>query len=946
MDCSLASTYPSGSTFSFSKALAPGFGPGFGSSACARIPAKPPRLALSIRNALQEEEGKKRTQVLSTSTIFKVAGVAATVAALIFTLPLPMSTRKGKDHGAREKSVDLDTLKGSKTGKKQKGVSEKLVMPLEERAQWTQGLPLVEDRIGYTSILNLHQEGKIKHIIKHPHPLLQKRPQAVLLVLDDDRVLRSVLPAFDRDERFWSSWKSLKLESFVVNAFTPPAPKPEAPWKGINVPFWTQEQTKPVKKERPKPQKNKQPSPTKAQKFPANARIEQLEKARKDLEQARAAQEMELKKSRLEQAQAEKDAKMRALQQKELEKRRKKLAEARQAQSEKFVQQQQATVSWNRFWDKAARSEGFRFMLGIFFFWLFYQTVVLGVKKKRKDYEDRLKIEKAEEEERKKMEEWEDEAEAVEAVSSSRSWDGDGMSEEEKKKKEEEEQNPQLQMGLRFMRSGARVRRAKGKKPPKYLDLGADVRFEDVAGLGDIRRELEEIVDFFKYKEKYLRRGSRIPSGILLCGEPGTGKTLLAKAVAGEAGVNFFSISASQFVEIYVGVGASRVRALYQEAKENTPAVVFIDELDAVGRQRGLIGGSGGQERDATLNQLLTCLDGFEGRGDVITIAATNRVDILDKALIRPGRFDRKIFIPKPSMRGRIQILKVHARNKPMADDIDYDAIGSATEGMVGAQLANLLDVAALNVLRERRIEITTDDLLDAASLEEGGHTDYKPRSRELWHKMAMNEAALAVAAANFADFNDIQTMTIIPRSGEDKGAVRAKMDFMKFATSSLSRRGVMDYITLQMAPRAADELVFGRDQMCTIWTDHFNNARRVARYYVFCGLSDRKEVYGMFHCWSELDRYYEVDRETKRILEACYSRAQKIIEKNQVLVKELTELLIEMKVLKKEDFWKLAEQYGDFEELPPHLRDVRKKKLEEYIEQAHGERRAALPLP
>lgn len=883
-------------------------------------------------------------QVLSTSTVFKVAGVAATMAALIFTLPLPTLTRKGNEHGAQEKAMEMEKLKGSEMGTKQKRVTEKSMMSLEERVQWTEGLPMVKEKIGYTTIVGLHQEGRIKHIIKHPHPTLEKRPQVVFLVLDDDRVVRSVLPAFDRDERFWSSWKSMKLESLVVNAFTPPAPKPEAPWKGINLPFWTQVQTKPLKKKPPKQQKKKQAPTSKAQKSPASTRIEQLEKARKDLERARAAREGELKKQKLQQAQAEKEMKMRTLQQKQLEERRKKLAEAKQAKSEKLVQQQEATQSWDKFWDKAARSEGFRFLLGIFFFWLFYQTVVLGVKKKRKDYEDRLKIEKAEEEERKKMEEWEDEADAVEAISTSRRWNVDEMSEEEKKQKEEEEQNPQLQMGLRFMRSGARVRRAKGKRPPKYLDLGADVRFEDVAGLGDIRRELEEIVDFFKYKEKYLRRGSKIPSGILLCGEPGTGKTLLAKAVAGEAGVNFFSISASQFVEIYVGVGASRVRALYQEAKENAPAVVFIDELDAVGRQRGLIGGSGGQERDATLNQLLTCLDGFEGKGDVITVAATNRVDILDKALIRPGRFDRKIFIPKPSMRGRIEILKVHARNKPMADDVDYDAIGSATDDMVGAQLANLLDIAALNVLREGRTEITTDDLLDAASLEEGGHTDYKPRSQELWHKMALNEAALAVAAANFADFNDIQMMSIIPRSGEDKGAVRAKMDFMKFATSSFSRQGVMDYITLQLAPRAADELVFGRDQMCTIWTDHYNNARKIARYYVFCGLSERTEIYGMFHCWSELDRYYEVDRETKKILEACYSRAQQIIEKNQVLLKELTDLLIDMKVLKKEDFWNLAEQYGNFEELPPHLTDIRKKKLEEFREKMIMEKRAVLP--
>ncbi|MCO5586837.1 hypothetical protein L7F22_040782 [Adiantum nelumboides] len=787
MDCS---AFRAGATFSFCKTLANGIGLGISNNACTCIPLKLARRELHICNALQEEEGRKHVPVLSTSTVFKVAGAAATIAALMFTLPLPTATKKGKE---QERAGEAEELKVSETGKTQKKQRQKNVMPVDERIKWTQGLPMVQDKIAYTSILDLHEQRKVKHIIKHPHPALRSRPQVVLLVLDDDRVVKSVLPAFNRDEHFWNAWKALKLESFVINAFTPPAPKPEAPWKDINVPFWTQRpHLKSMKKEQLKQQKAKQVASSKVHQSSkvktshASTRLEQLERARNELERTRESQEAELRNWKLQQAKAEKEAKMLALQKKQLEENQKKLAQVKQAQSEKLVQQQHAAESWIKFWDKASRSEGFRFLLGIFFFWLFYQTVVLGVKKKRKDYEDRLKIERAEEEERKKMEEWEDEADTAEAVSTIQGWSSDKKSEQEKQQQEEEEQNPQLQMGLRFMRSGARVRRAKGKRPPKYLDLDAEVRFEDVAGLGEIRRELEEIVDFFKYKEKYLRRGSKIPSGILLCGEPGTGKTLLAKAVAGEAGVNFFSISASQFVEIYVGVGASRVRALYQEAKENAPAVVFIDELDAVGRQRGLIGGSGGQERDATLNQLLTCLDGFEGKGDVITVAATNRVDILDSALVRPGRFDRKIFIPKPSIRGRIEILKVHARNKPMADDIDYDAIGSATDGMVGAQLANLLDVAALNVLRDRRTEITTDDLLDAASLEEGGHADARTRSEELWHKMALNEAALAVAAANFPDFNDVQMVSIIPRAGEDKGAVRSKLDSMKFEISTI----------------------------------------------------------------------------------------------------------------------------------------------------------------
>ncbi|KAJ6415948.1 hypothetical protein OIU84_004690, partial [Salix udensis] len=344
-------------------------------------------------------------------------------------------------------------------------------------------------------------------------------------------------------------------------------------------------------------------------------------------------------------------------------------------------------------WANLAQDSNVTTLLGLVFFVIFYRTVVLSYRKQKKDYEDRLKIEKAEAEERKKMRELEREMMGIEEEEEDESVPGKA------------EKNPYLKMAIQFMKSGARVRRAHNKRLPQYLERGVDVKFSDVAGLGKIRLELEEIVKFFTHGEMYRRRGVKIPGGILLCGPPGVGKTLLAKAVAGEAGVNFFSISASQFVEIYVGVGASRVRALYQEAKENAPSVVFIDELDAVGRERGLIKGSGGQERDATLNQLLVSLDGFEGRGEVITIASTNRPDILDPALVRPGRFDRKIFIPKPGVIGRMEILKVHARKKPMADDVDYMAVASMTDGMVGAELANIIEVAAINMMRDGRTE-------------------------------------------------------------------------------------------------------------------------------------------------------------------------------------------------------------------------------------------------
>ncbi|CAA2965622.1 probable inactive ATP-dependent zinc metalloprotease FTSHI 2, chloroplastic [Olea europaea subsp. europaea] len=484
--------------------------------------------------------------------------------------------------------------------------------------------------------------------------------------------------------------------------------------------------------------------------------------------------------------------------------------------------------------------------------------------------------------------------------------------------------NPYMKMAQQFMKSGARVRRAHNKRLPQYLERGVDVKFSDVAGLGKIRLELEEIVKFFTHGEMYRRRGVKIPGGILLCGPPGVGKTLLAKAVAGEAGVNFFSISASQFVEIYVGVGASRVRALYQEAKENAPSVVFIDELDAVGRERGLIKGSGGQERDATLNQLLVCLDGFEGRGEVITIASTNRPDILDPALVRPGRFDRKIYIPKPGLIGRIEILKVHARKKPMAPDVDYMAVATMTDGMVGAELANIIEVAAINMMRDGRTEITTDDLLQAAQIEERGMLDKKERSPETWKQVAINEAAMAVVAVNFPDLRNIEFVTIAPRAGRELGYVRMKMDHVKFKEGMLSRQSLLDHITVQLAPRAADELWYGEGQLSTIWAETADNARSAARTLVLGGLSERH--YGLNNFWTA-DRINDIDTEALRILNMCYDRAKMILQQNRELMDAVVDNLVQKKSLTKREFFNLVDLHGSLQPMPPSILDIRSTK-------------------
>ncbi|CAL9749471.1 unnamed protein product [Musa acuminata subsp. burmannicoides] len=776
------------------------------------------------------------------------------------------------------------------------GVTEKKPRPKrpaetlspEELKSWSRGLPTVGDRIPYTEILTLRDEGKLRHIVKPPSVTLKLRPNLVLVVLDDSRVLRAVLPAAERDERFWESWDRLKLDSFCINAYTPPVRKPEVPtpylgWL-VNIPGYF------LSMEKPKPK---------------SKRVLELENARKELAERRRE---ELARVRAEREAMEKI--MKAQKKAEERKMRKQIKKAKYEESLRQARKNYQRMAY--MWDDMARDKNVSTAIGFVIFFVFYRTVVLNYRKQQKDYEDRLKIEKAEAEERKKMRQLEREMAGLE---------GPGEDESEERG---DEQNPYMKMAMKFMQSGARVRRA-NSKVPQYLERGVDVKFSDVAGLGKIRLELEEIVKFFRLGEMYRRRGIKIPGGILLCGPPGVGKTLLAKAVAGEAGVNFFSISASQFVEIYVGVGASRVRALYQEAKENAPAVVFIDELDAVGRERGLIKGSGGQERDATLNQLLVCLDGFEGRGNVITIAATNRPDILDPALVRPGRFDRKIFIPKPSLIGRIEILKVHARKKPMADDVDYMAVASMTNGMVGAELANIIEIAAINMIRDGRSEITTDDLLQAAQIEERGMLDKKDRSPEMWKRLALNEAAMAIVAVNFPDLKNIEFITIAPRAGRELGYVRVKMDHIKFTKGMLSRQSLIDHITVQIAPRAADEIWFGENQLSTIWAETADNARSAARSFVLGGLSEK--YHGLSNFWVA-DRINDIDLEAQRLLNNCYDRAKEILRRNKELMDVIVDQLVQKKSLTKQEFFCLVEEYGHVEQMPKNIIDIRKTKL------------------
>lgn len=810
-------------------------------------------------NSETEEESKNKLNALN------LLQISVTLTIIAASLPQPVLAAKVSQRKRSPKKLDALTPQEWKT--------------------WSQGLPIVANRIPYTDILNLKRDGKLKHIINPPGKGLKERPVVVLAVLEDSKVVRLVVPSIESDRKFWESWDELEIDLICVQAYTPPVKMPDVPRPFLGflsrVPLWMYSFVKPK---------------------PVSKKVLELRKQREELKKSRINETVSMKK---EMAQREKAARA----QKKMEERKKKM-EAQKLNSEQaMVEARIKYYRMSNMWKELARDSNVTLGIGLLFFVIFYQTVVLSYKKQKKDYEDRLKIEKAEAEEKRKMKELE------------RGMAGLEPGEDEDEEGKQGDDNPYMKMAAQFMKSGARVRRAQSAKLSQYLERGVDVKFSDVAGLGKIRLELEEIVKFFTHGEIYRRRGVKIPGGILLCGPPGVGKTLLAKAVAGEAGVNFFSISASQFVEIYVGVGASRVRALYQEARDCAPSVVFIDELDAVGRERGLIKGSGGQERDATLNQLLVCLDGFEGRGNVITIASTNRPDILDPALVRPGRFDRKIFIPKPGLIGRIEILKVHARKKPMAEDVDYAAVAAMTDGMVGAELANIVEVAAINMMRDGRTEITTDDLLQAAQIEERGMLDKKERSPEIWKQVAINEAAMAVVAVNFNDLRNIEFINIAPRAGRELGYVRMKMDHIKFKEGLLSRQSLLDHITVQLAPRAADEIWHGEGQLSTIWAETADNARSAARAFVLGGLSDK--YYGVSNFWVA-DRINDIDTEALRILNMCYARAKEILEKNRKLMDAVVDALVEKRSLNKQEFLNLVELHGCIQPSPPSILDMR----------------------
>ncbi len=439
------------------------------------------------------------------------------------------------------------------------------------------------------------------------------------------------------------------------------------------------------------------------------------------------------------------------------------------------------------------------------------------------------------------------------------------------------------------------------------------VTFEDVAGADVEKAELEEIVEFLKSPQKFTTLGAKIPRGVLLVGPPGTGKTLLAKAVAGEAGVPFFSISGSDFVEMFVGVGASRVRDLFEQAKKNSPSIVFIDEIDAVGRQRGAGLGGGHDEREQTLNQLLVEMDGFSVNQGVIIIAATNRPDILDKALLRPGRFDRQVVVSTPGMQGREDILKVHAKNKPLSPEVDLKIVAKVTVGFTGADLANLLNEAAILAARRNKTQITMADIDDAMIKVEVG-TEKKGRQYTEKEKRltAYHEAGHAVVSKLLPDRHPVHQVSIIPR-GLTGGYTMYRPSEDKF----YSTKGEMfSEIIELLGGRVAEEIVL--DDISTGASNDIERASNIARQMVTkFGMSDS---IGPINYGSDSDEIFlgrdfahsknfsekiasEIDDEVRKIITECYNKCHSLISDNQDKLENVAKELLKREVLTGEEF-------------------------------------------
>ena len=486
-----------------------------------------------------------------------------------------------------------------------------------------------------------------------------------------------------------------------------------------------------------------------------------------------------------------------------------------------------------------------------------------------------------------------------------------------------------------------------GKAKARTLaETGRTVTFDDVAGADEEKEELAEIVDFLRQPAQYTQLGARIPKGVLLVGPPGTGKTLLARAVAGEAGCQYLSISGSDFVELYVGVGASRVRDLFEQAKKSSPAIVFIDEIDAVGRQRGAGLGGGHDEREQTLNQLLVEMDGFASNEGVIVLAATNRADILDPALLRPGRFDRQIYVGLPDIKGREEILRVHARNKPLAEDVDLRTIAQATVGFTGADLENLLNEAALLSAREKRpfirMDVIHEAMLKVIAGPEKKSRVVPPHAKKL---TAYHEAGHAVVIHELKTQDPVHQITIIPRGPAGGLTISLPEEDRMYQ----SRKELQERICTCLGGRVAEELVLG--DISTGASNDLQTATSIARSMVMkYGMSDRlgaisydndQEVF-IGRSMSQARAYSEeiaglIDEEIKALLDTAYARCRQILSENMAALERTAQYLLEFETMSADDF-KLV--FDDPDALEQRKAEERTQREREESERAAKEAR------